>query len=224
MPVVIDLWRVSGISVSPHNGQIGRWRRRASRRRSVRRLLACALVVLMTTTTSGLWAASDEVVEQLRAGGNVLLIRHALAPGIGDPANFRLGDCSTQRNLSEAGRIQARAIGDWLRARGVGRARVYSSQWCRCLETAKLLGLGKVTELPALNSFFERTQDREPNLTALRDFLVRQAPDGELLVLVTHQVTISGLSGEFVPSGKGLLVSIEPGGSVRTAAPVAFGE
>jgi len=97
-------------------------------------------------------ARDDEVARRLHDGGTVLLIRHALAPGIGDPDGFRLDGCATQRSLSDEGRRQARAIGDWLQARGIGQARVYSSQWCRCLETAALLDLGPVTELPALNS------------------------------------------------------------------------
>ena len=184
--------------------------------------LVSVLSVLLVGAASSVWAASDTVVDQLRAGGHALIIRHAQAPGFGDPQGFRLDDCTTQRNLSQAGRIQARAIGDWLRARGIEHARVYSSQWCRCLETAELLGLGAVTELPALNSFFERPQDREPNLAGLRDFFDRQTPDGNPLVLVTHQVTITALTGEYAASGTGVLVALEPDGAVRTVARVDF--
>jgi len=197
--------------------------RETVRRRGARRLV-WALTMVLAGATSGLWAAPDDIIEQLRAGGRALVIRHAEAPGFGDPQDFRLGDCTTQRNLSAAGRDQARAMGNWLRARGIERARVYSSQWCRCLETAKLLGLGAVTELPALNSFFERPQDREPNLAALKDFFDRQPLDGELMVLVTHQVTITALSGVFSASGTGLLMALEPDGVVRTVAPIDFDE
>jgi broad specificity phosphatase PhoE len=158
----------------------------------------------------------------LRGGGQVLLIRHAEAPGTGDPEGFRLGDCSTQRNLSEAGRDQARAIGAWLRDRGIARARVFSSQWCRCLETAELLALGAVAELPALNSFYERPSDREPNLAALRSFIAARPTTGELLVLVTHQVTISAVSGEFVRSGQGVIMALGEGGVLGPAARVGF--
>lgn len=195
---------------------------RRLRRRGAHRL-AWALTVVLTGATSGLSAAPDDVIQLLHAGGHVLVIRHAEAPGVGDPQDFRLGDCTTQRNLSEAGRAQARAIGDWLRARGVERARVYSSQWCRCLETAKLLHLGAVTALPALNSFFERPQDREPNLAALRDFFDRQPVDGELMVLVTHQVTITALSGVFPASGTGVLMVLEPDSGARPVARIDFG-
>ena len=209
------------MKIASHSEQTTPRLRGASRRRAALKL-AWIMAIVLANATPGSWAASDDVVERLRTGGHALLIRHALAPGFGDPENFRLGDCATQRNLSEAGRAQARAIGDWLRARGIERARVYSSQWCRCLETAELLGLGKVTELPALNSFFERTQDREPSLAVLRGFFARQPRDAELMVLVTHQVTISAISGEFAASGTGVLVALEPDGAVRTVARMNF--
>lgn len=150
-----------------------------------------------------------EITDRLKAGGHILMIRHALAPGNGDPPNFKIGDCSTQRNLNKTGRTQARNIGDWLRANGVSSARVYSSQWCRCLETAKLMELGPVQELPALNSFYERIQDREPNLSDLNGFISRQPADGELIVFVTHFVTISAVAGESVSSGEGVLVELD---------------
>ena len=116
-------------------------------------------------------AEADRLITLLKSGGYFLMIRHAQAPGSGDPENFKIGDCSTQRNLNETGRAQARSIGNWLRHKGLASARVYASQWCRCLETAKLMGLGPVKELPALNSFYERIQDREPNISALKEVM-----------------------------------------------------
>lgn len=166
--------------------------------------------------------ADDAAAERLREPGAVLLIRHALAPGVGDPPDFRLGDCATQRNLSEEGRQQARAIGRWLRARGIERARVYSSQWCRCLETAALLDLGPVAELPALNSFFEHPAERDGRLAELQRFLAAQPRDGGLLVLVTHQVTISAVSGRFADSGTGVLMSLGDGGRLEQIRALAF--
>jgi 8-oxo-(d)GTP phosphatase len=97
---------------------------------------------------------------------HVLLLRHALAPGTGDPSGFQLEDCATQRNLSDAGREQARALGDRLRAAGVAEARVYSSRWCRCLETARLLELGPVEPEPALDSFFQRRSEGPARTTS----------------------------------------------------------
>jgi phosphohistidine phosphatase SixA len=170
-------------------------------------LLAC-LTGLCTVATAGVDSDQAEMIENMQAGGHILMIRHALAPGTGDPANFQIGDCSTQRNLDDRGRDQARAIGDWLRSKGITSARVYSSQWCRCLETAKLLQMGPVEELPALNSFFELTENREPNLKALREFIAQQAPDGKLIIMVTHLVTISAMADEAVSSGEGVLLKL----------------
>ena len=145
-------------------------------------------------------------LQQFREGRHVLMIRHASAPGNGDPAHFQLGTCDTQRNLDDDGRAQARAIGRWLKARGILRAQVYSSQWCRCLETARLLDFGEPAELPALNSFYQQIEDREPNLRALRKFLGARAVVGLPIVLVTHQVTITAITGVYPASGEGVLI------------------
>ena len=170
----------------------------------------CTLCLLCGILGTEAIAAQDvedaDLAARMQNGGAVLLLRHAYAPGTGDPEGFRLDDCATQRNLDDAGREQARSIGAWLRARGIGRARVYSSEWCRCLETAELLGLGPVTPLPALNSFFERRADRGPNLAALAAFLKDQPQTGEPIVLVTHQVTVTALSGIFPASGEAVLM------------------
>lgn len=154
-------------------------------------------------------ASESDLIQRMKAGGHVMMIRHARAPGTGDPANFQLGDCSTQRNLDDRGRAQAKAIGDWFRSKGITQARVFSSQWCRCLETAQLMKLGPVTELPALNSFYQRPQDRDRNLRALRTFLSKQPRDGPLVVLVTHHVTIQGIPGETVSSGEGVVLELQ---------------
>lgn len=167
-------------------------------------------------------ASPDRLIAQIKSGGHVLMIRHAHAPGVGDPDHFQIGDCSTQRNLSDQGRKQARQIGRWLRSQGIDTARVYSSQWCRCLETASGLDLGPVTELPALNSFFDRPQDREPHLAALRTFLSRQPADGQLIVLVTHFVTIAGITGEAVSPGEGVVLKLESDGGAKYIGPLRF--
>lgn len=168
-------------------------------------------------------AANGDPAMQLNEGGRVLMIRHAEAPGSGDPENFKLDDCTTQRNLNDRGRAQARHIGRWLRSRGLDSARIYSSQWCRCLETAELMGLGKVRELPALNSFFSRPQDRTARLSALRRFLANQPQDGELIVLVTHFVTISAVTGASVSSGEGVLTQLKDNGNMSIIEYLDFG-
>ncbi|WP_319589142.1 histidine phosphatase family protein [uncultured Desulfobulbus sp.] len=155
---------------------------------------------------------SPEIIWQaLKRGEALALIRHSYAPGTSDPPGFLLRDCSTQRNLSEDGRIQSRKLGAFFRAQGINDALVYSSQWCRCLETANLLGLGPVEELPALNSFFEEP-DRGPEQTAkIRTFLstlIQQAP----VILVTHQVNITALTGVVPSSGEIIIFQKEKNG------------
>ena len=185
-------------------------------------LLICLSGMILLAMTGGT-SDDDKMIERMRAGGHILMIRHALAPGTGDPANFRIGDCSTQRNLDDSGREQAGAIGKWLRAKGLTSARVYSSQWCRCLETAELLNMGPVTELPALNSFYELTQNREPNLKALRKFITEQPSDGELIILVTHLVTISAIANEGVSSGEGVLLELKNDAPYEVVGRLNFG-
>ena len=183
------------------------------------------LGLLALTCLSALPASANEPdpLARLQQGGHALLLRHAIAPGFGDPPGFRLGDCTTQRNLDERGRAQAVAIGDALRARGIRDARVYSSQWCRCLETASLMRLGPVTPLPALNSFFERTQDRERSLAALRDFLAGQPADESPLILVTHHVNIQAVTGINVGSGEGVVLQLQPGEAPRLVGRLNIG-
>jgi phosphohistidine phosphatase SixA len=159
----------------------------------------------------------------MKAGGHILMIRHALAPGYGDPPNFKIGDCATQRNLDHRGREQARGIGDWLRSNGITAARMYSSQWCRCLETARLIGLGDVRELPALNSFFELVQNKEPSLRALNEFIKEQPLDSPLMIMVTHFVTISAIANESVSSGEGVLIKLNKDAPYEVVGRLNFG-
>lgn len=196
-----------------------------SDRSSLRLPLPLAGMMLLGALLPAGAAASEGengLAERMRTGGHVLMVRHAHAPGAGDPAEFEIGKCETQRNLDERGRTQARAIGEWLRSRGIRRVWVYSSQWCRCLETARLMRLGPVTELPPLNSFYERPDDREPNLRDLRRFLSRQPPDAPLLVLVTHQVIIQGIAERSVASGEGVLLELKRDRSFAFVGPVRF--
>jgi phosphohistidine phosphatase SixA len=153
------------------------------------------LAVEPSRTDEALWAA-------LADGGHVALMRHAHAPGTGDPENFRLEDCSTQRNLDQTGREQARRTGQAFRERGVTVAQIFSSQWCRCLETAKLLALGEVYPFPPLNSFFGERELGPKQTAALRALLANTDAEGPSLVMVTHQVNITALTGIFPRSGE----------------------
>ena len=169
-------------------------------------------------------ADQTEVIDRLKLGGHILMIRHAQAPGNGDPPNFKIGDCTTQRNLDHSGRIQARSIGRWLRTNGINSARIYSSQWCRCRETAKLIDLGPVKELAALNSFYEKIEDREPNLKALNEFISQQPVKGDLIILVTHFVTIAAIAGTGVSSGEGVLLELQNNMPYKVVGSLNFGQ
>ncbi|GAP93855.1 histidine phosphatase family protein [Leptolyngbya sp. NIES-2104] len=139
----------------------------------------------------------------------VILMRHALAPGTGDPKNFRLNDCSTQRNLSQDGRRQAKQIGQVFRQRQVPVARVLSSQWCRCLETARLLDLGKVKPFPALNSFFRDRSTESRQTEQLRQFMIQNKSDRQVVVMVTHQVNITAITGGVPAQGDAIVLQLD---------------
>jgi phosphohistidine phosphatase SixA len=171
----------------------------------------------------GFWAAgfaqASELADKLSQPGYALLMRHALAPGVGDPAGFSLQDCASQRTLNGEGRQQAVRIGQWLRQQGVTRAQVLTSPWCRCTETAQLLGLGDASVEPALASFFDEAQ-RAPEFTRRlqqRLALASQTKGDHALVLVTHHVNILAYMGENVGSGDMVLVQFDAQGKLLKA-------
>jgi 8-oxo-(d)GTP phosphatase len=179
-----------------------------------RRALLAALPVIPLATIFGAPAASsDDPWAALRRGGHVALIRHALAPGTGDPAGFTPGACDTQRNLSEEGREQARRIGDLFRENGIPQARVFTSAWCRSRETAELLQLGPVTALEPLDSFFRSRAEGDRQTRALADWIAAQDALPPI-VLVTHQVNITSFTGVFPGSGEIVVVGREGDGVV----------
>ena len=147
--------------------------------------------------------------------GYVLLLRHTLAPGVGDPENFKLNDCSTQRNLSQVGREDAKSVGDWLKRRDIKIARVESSRWCRAKETAQLLDIGRVRLNPNLDSLFD-SQDPAKAIQTVR--VKKQIVDWRnksgLLVLVGHFVNIGAVTGVGVGSGEGVFVKADSKGKI----------
>ena len=147
---------------------------------------------------------------------------HAVAPGTGDPANFALDDCATQRNLDARGREQARKIGAAIRAAGVTVDRVLTSQWCRCRDTARFLDLGPVEDLPALNSFFRNRDWAGPQTAELRQFLLGLPPE-ETVVLVTHQVNTTALTGRVPASGEVFLLRIGRNGTISVVDEILIG-
>lgn len=138
---------------------------------------------------SGTAAAQQDPLAPLRQGGLLLFMRHANAPGIGDPPNFRIDDCATQRNLSDRGRAQAVAVGERLRGEGIRWSSVQSSRWCRCLDTARL-AFGAVEPFDLLNSSFAGRPDATPEL---RRHLLSLPSDGANRIYVTHMVNIVAL-------------------------------
>lgn len=142
----------------------------------------------------------------LRAGGCAVLFRHAATvAGVGDPPNFRLGECSTQRLLSEAGCEQSRRIGQRFKAQALQARSVHSSAWCRCRDTASL-AFGEHSVWPALNSTFDNNSDQPAQTRLLRQRLL-DIPAGQFEVWVTHQVNITALTGEWAGIGEAFVVA-----------------
>lgn len=168
------------------------------------------------------WGAEQEGLARLRRGGVVLVLRHARAPGTFDPPGFRLGDCSTQRNLSEEGRAQARQLGAYLKSQQLTPARVRSSPWCRCVDTAEL-AFGSAERWAALGS--PRGSSEQVNaqaLAQLRQAVVEAAQrPGQFEVWVTHMFVQSALVSGDTASGEGLVVGADGKGQPQILATFA---
>jgi broad specificity phosphatase PhoE len=171
--------------------------------------------VLRLAAASGIWVLNPSFAQTsldlpalLRKGSCVVMLRHAQTePGIGDPPGYRLDQCSTQRNLSQEGREQARQIGQWFKANRLQPSSVQSSIWCRCKDTAEL-AFGPYQVLGALASTFDDRSGQESQTRELRARLTT-IPVGQFEVWVTHQVNITALIGEVPAMGEAVLVSSE---------------
>ncbi len=175
-------------------------------------LTAMVLGALLLLASSGVGYAYN-LWNALKSGSHLVLIRHALAPGYGDPKNFDVNDCNTQRNLNDEGRHQSKKIGGLFWKNGINKALLYSSQWCRCLDTARLLNLGEVFELPALNSFFENFERGSLQTEKMKRW-IKTAPLDTPTILISHQVNISALTGYSPTSGEIIFVQRKPDGSL----------
>ncbi|MGG5809168.1 histidine phosphatase family protein [Falsiroseomonas sp. CW058] len=164
--------------------------------------LAVALAVLPGR------AQADQAAWQALREGGIVLFRHAIAPGGGDPAGMRLGDCTTQRNLDATGRRQARRIGEALRAADIVVGAVLASEWCRTMETAELAFPGRAVDEPAFNSFFADRSAGPAQTVAARAILMAWNGPGALVVS-THQVNITALTGIVPASGEGVVLRRE---------------
>ena len=168
------------------------------------------LIIFISLTTTVKADLNKKLINQLEEGGKLIFIRHAYAPGSGDPDNFNLNDCSTQRNLSKEGQRQAKYIGEFFRNNKVKINKVLSSEWCRCKETAKIAFKNFSTN-SFLNSFYSSkfTKNKDNQVKALKEYIKKFKSDKNL-VLVTHYVLISEIlnyapsSGEIVVSNKNL--------------------
>ena len=149
---------------------------------------------------------------------NVIFLRHALAPGYGDPAHFDITSCKTQRNLNQEGRDQAISIGIRLKMEEVWFDKIYSSEWCRCIETATLMDIGEITMFSGLNSFFQDHYDKKETLRKLMQKL-EHLDEKNRILMVTHQVVISSVTGINVGSGLAVAYSTTDGSAIKISMP-----
>jgi phosphohistidine phosphatase SixA len=175
-------------------------------------LLTCLLTQSAVANELAIW----DKLQGTNPKGYVLLLRHTLAPGVADPENFKLDDCSTQRNLSQVGRDDAKSVGQWLKRLDIKIARVESSRWCRAKETAQLLDIGKVRLNSNLDSLL---QSKDPvkaiQSVRVKKQIVNYRNKSGLLVLVGHYINIGALTGVGVESGEGVLVKADSKGVIR---------
>jgi len=171
------------------------------------------LLIALALTTPFPAAADDAAVwELLRGGGQVVLMRHAITtPGVGDPAGFRLDDCATQRNLTDAGRVDAKRVGVAFQTRAIPLGRVLSSPWCRCVETARL-AFGRAEVWTPLSNLFDNRAREAEQMQALKEIAGRRPAGGNLL-LVTHGSVVLPLTG--IQPAPAELVVLTPEGPDR---------
>ena len=149
--------------------------------------------------------SSDKIINQLKSGGNIIFIRHAIAPGNGDPDNFDLKDCSTQRNLSKNGIEQSKKIGEFFKDNKIKVEKVLSSEWCRCKDTAKF-AFKNFEVFSSLNSFYDAkfADNKEEQIKNLKKY-VKEWKGEDNLILITHYVVILAVLDKSTSSGEILI-------------------
>jgi phosphohistidine phosphatase SixA len=154
------------------------------------------------------------LVNDLKDGQHILLMRHADAPGYGDPKGYVISQCSTQRNLGDYGKNQAKAIGSWLIKQGIDKAQIFSSPWCRCLETAQLINLGPVKIEASIGSFFDDMSLEQKQTKELEQFIKSELKNHTKvpIIFVTHHVNIQAYTGKVVDVGDMVLVKVNKNG------------
>ncbi len=161
------------------------------------------IIIIFISSTSSIKADSQKkLINELKEGGKILFIRHAYAPGNGDPENFDIKDCSTQRNLNEQGIEQSKKIGQFFTQNQIIFNKIFSSEWCRCKDTAKY-AFNEFKTFDALNSFYQAKflKNKDRQITDLKK-LIKNWDDNKNLILITHYVVISEMLGVGVSSGE----------------------
>ena len=169
----------------------------------IQKLLTYFFLLMFLVQTEAFAQSEIESIKK-SLSANVIFIRHALAPGFGDPPDFTKEDCSTQRNLNNKGRLQAQLIGDYLKKSNLLFSEILTSEWCRCIDTAKELDIGQWETFSGLNSFFEGHEKKDTVMAKLRKKLASLKPS-DLVLFVTHQVVITELTDEVPRSGEMVL-------------------
>ena len=162
------------------------------------------IVFTIISFSTETYAQSELEIIRRGISANVIFMRHALAPGFGDPHNFIKEDCSTQRNLNNKGRLQARLIGSYLKASDIKFSEILTSEWCRCIDTIKELNLGKWETFSGLNSFFQGHEKKVQVMNKLQKKL-DSLDNSDLVLFVTHQVVITEQTGVAPSSGEMVL-------------------
>ena len=169
----------------------------------LQKLITYSILVTLLVATEVTARSEIETVKK-SISANVIFLRHALAPGLGDPIDFIKEDCSTQRNLNDEGRSQARLIGDYLKKSNIRFSEILTSEWCRCIDTAKELDLGQWETFSGLNSFFEGHEKKYHVMDKLWK-KIDSLNFSDLVLFVTHQVVITEITGEVPRSGEMVL-------------------
>ena len=164
------------------------------------------LIILFILTFFTNVNSDENIIKNLKKGGNIVFIRHAIAPGGGDPENFKLNDCSTQRNLDSQGIKQSKRIGLFFENHNIPIDQVLSSEWCRCKDTAKF-AFKEYKTYKALNSFFSSKfeKNKEKQMRELRKFF-NKWDSKKNLILITHYVVILESLNKAVSSGEIVVV------------------
>ena len=169
----------------------------------LQKLITYSILVTLLVATEVTARSEIETVKK-SISANVIFLRHALAPGLGDPLDFTKEDCSTQRNLNDEGRSQARLIGDYLKKSNIRFSEILTSEWCRCIDTAKELDLGQWETFSGLNSFFQGHEKKYQVMDKLWK-KIDSLNFSDLVLFVTHQVVITEITGEVPRSGEMVL-------------------